>query len=381
MRGFSGILGLALVASAFGCSTPGEVGQYEAALRQANTCDDVLEAIQEDAVAKVDLELKSFIEQDYYGWGEPVALDRGGEEFAGSGGTGGTGAPSADDGANGGADAPSGFSDTNRQVADVDEADIVKVGDEGRKLYIIRGSAFHEFDSWPAAQTSKVSDVEIEGSPIEMFVEGGRAVVFSNVYDGIPGLDDGDLCGGYLGGPEPGLADVDGYYYCGRPYVKVTVIDIAGETHTVLREIYVDGWYNSSRRHDGIVRAVVQSSMQRPASVPYIYDAIYQGGTYPQSREEEVERARAWAAAAKAAIRQTTLDEWLPVWGEMIDGEVQQQPHQCADFYSPSAGMTNYGLTQIVGFEIGGDGAPAIASILGEAGRLHTDSQAGKSTR
>ena len=370
MRGFIGVLGLVLVTGALACSNSSEVSEYEAALRQASSCGDVLDAIQEDAITKVDLELKSFIEQDYYrGWGGPVAFDNFGE--AASGGTGGA-APSAD---GDGADAPSGFSDTNRQVADVDEADIVKVGDEGRKLYVIRGNGFHEFDSWPAAETSKVADVEIEGDAIEMFVDGNRAVVFSSVW-GIEELDDGSLCQGYGYGPEPGLlGDVDGYYYCGRSFVKTTIIDLSADPHEVVREIYVDGWYTSSRRHDSIVRAVVQSSMQRPATVPYLYDIVYNGQVYPESRDAEILLARAWAQQAKQAIRQTTLEQWVPVWGEKIDGEIQVQPHQCADFYSPTPGMTNYGLTQILGIDMQNGGAASIASILGQASHVYANAE------
>ncbi|MBW2377308.1 MAG: beta-propeller domain-containing protein [Deltaproteobacteria bacterium] len=366
MRRFFGLLCLVLIAGSIGCTTSPEVSQYEAALRQAATCDEVLEAIQEDAVAKVDLELKSFIDQDYYQWGGPVAF-----EDVAAGGTRGPEAPTSAEGDNGAAD-PSGFSDTNRQVADVDEADIVKVADEGRKLYVIRGNGFHEFDSWPASQTSKVADLEIEGGAIEMFVEGDRALVFSNTYDVVE-LDDGDLCQGYGGGGAPELADYDGAYYCGRSFVKITVIDLAGETPQAVREIYVDGWYTSSRRHDSIVRAVVQSNMQRPGSVPNLWEILYNGEVYPESRDAEIFLARAWASMAKAAIRATTLDEWVPVWGERIDGEIQQQPVQCADFYSPAPGLTNYGLTQIVGIDMGDDSPAQITSILGQATQVYAN--------
>jgi hypothetical protein len=373
MRRFIGALGFALVASSIGCANNAEVSQYQAALTQASSCDDVLEAIQEDAIAKVDLELKSFIDQDYYrGWGGPVAFDA---VAGGTGGTGGAVPPQAGPEGDNAADAPSGFSDTNRQVADVDEADIVKVGHEGRKLYVIRGNGFYEFDSWPAAQTSKVADVEIEGNALEMFAEGDRAVVFSSVY-GIEALDDGDLCQGYVYGPEPGLAEVDGYYYCGRSYVKITVIDLSSDPREVVREIYVDGWYTSSRRHDNIVRAVVQSSIQRPGTVPYLYDAVYNGNVYPESREAEILLAKAWANQAKEAIRETTLDDWLPVWGERVDGEIQEQPHQCTDFYSPSPGLTDYGLTQIVGIDIGSNSETAITSILGQATQVYANREA-----
>jgi hypothetical protein len=367
MRRFFGLLCLVLIAGSIGCNTSPEVSQYEAALRQAATCEEVLEAIQEDAVAKVDLELKSFIDQEYYYQsGGPVAF-----EDVAAGGTRGPEAPTSAEGDNGAAD-PSGFSDTNRQVADVDEADIVKVADEGRKLYVIRGNGFHEFDSWPASQTSKVADLEIEGGAIEMFVEGDRALVFSNAYN-VVALDDGDLCQGYVGGGAPELADYDGAYNCGRSFVKITVIDLAGETPQAVREIYVDGWYTSSRRHDSIVRAVVQSNMQRPGSVPNLWEILYNGEVYPESRDAEIFLARAWASMAKAAIRATTLDQWVPVWGERIDGEIQQQPVQCADFYSPEPGLTNYGLTQIVGIDMGDDSPAQITSILGQATQVYAN--------
>ena len=372
MRRLIAVFCLAPLVIGTGCKTTTvEGGSYEAALRQARTCDEVLEAIQEDAIAKVDLELQSFIDRDYYRWGEPVAFDAG-RDVGASGGAGGvpTGAPEGD--AGNGAEPPSGFSDTNRQVADVDEADIVKVGDEGRKLYVIRGNGFHEFDSWPAADTSKVADLEIEGGAIEMFVEGDRAIVFSNVY-GVEALDDGDLCQGYYGRPEPGIADVDYYYPCGRSFVKITVIDLSGETPTTIRELYVDGWYTSSRRHEGIVRAVIQSSMQRPGIVPSLWDVVWNGEVYPETPEDENTLALIWAAQAKEAIRATTLEQWVPVWGERIDGEVVEQPVQCFDFYSPSAGLTNYGLTQIVGIDINDDSEAAITSILGQATEVYAN--------
>ena len=54
MRRFFGMLCLVLIGGAIGCTTSSDVSQYEAALRQATTCEEVLEAIQEDAIAKID---------------------------------------------------------------------------------------------------------------------------------------------------------------------------------------------------------------------------------------------------------------------------------------------------------------------------------------
>jgi hypothetical protein len=153
------------------------------------------------------------------------------------------------------------------------------------------------FNSWPASQTSKVADLEIEGSPIEMFVEGDRALVFSNAY-GVEALDDGDLCQGY-GYGAPGVAEGDfvDAYYCGRSFVKLTVIDLSADSSQAVREIYVDGWYTSSRRHDNIVRAVVRAACVA-CHRPQLLDVVYGGDVYPESRDAEISWL-AWAVKAK----------------------------------------------------------------------------------
>jgi hypothetical protein len=100
---------------------------------------------------------------------------------------------------------------------------------------------------------------------------------------------------------------------------------------------------------------------------------VYDGQT-DYSQEALAERARLWAELAKDAIRETTLDEWLPVWGERIDGEVTQLPFQCADFYSPAPGLTNYGLSQVLGLDIDDPEKTALTSILGQASQVYANS-------
>lgn len=353
-------LGLVLILASCNDSSSG-FSAAEGALQQAQDCGDVLESIHADAIAKIDFQARAVEDGTYYGGFGDEGVD-------GGGGTGGAvpAAPTAD---GGGGDGPRGFSDTNRQVADVDEADIVKVGDEGRKLYVIRGNGFYEFDSWPAAETARAADLQIEGSPIEMFVADGRAVVFSAVYD-IRELDDGDLCGS--GGFDPRLVDVpEGGLTCGRSFVKITVIALESEGPRAVREVYVDGFYTSSRRHDDMVRAVVQSHLHQPTSVPELWE-YYEGRQY-ETRQEAIEIAQEWARAAKAAIRETSLEQWLPVWGERVDGEIVEREVQCEDFYSPAPGITDYGLTQIVGIDATEDDPIRIASILGWASVVYSN--------
>lgn len=365
MRTQSTLLVTAILLGAVGCGNA-TVDSRNAGLQRTQTCDDVLQAFQSDALAKVDLEVTSFVDQEYFG----------GVTFGGGVLEGDVGMPvpasSPDDGR---AEDPSGVSDTNRQVAGVDEADIVKVGDDGHKLYVIRNNGFYEFDSWPASQTSKVADIAIEGYVIEMFVHDDRAVVFSNVY-GLEGVDDTDSCGGGVE-PLPGRADIAYPYYCGRSYVKVTSIDLTGDELVSTRELYFEGWYLSSRRHTDLVRAVVQSHIEQPASVPYLWDHLNTLPSYPETRAERATAANTWAKQAKAAIVKTGLSDWLPVQAERVGGEVTELTTQCDGFYAPAPGLTNYGMTQIIGFDSQDDEGPLhVAAILGSASQVYANADA-----
>ncbi|XXX76757.1 beta-propeller domain-containing protein [Sorangium sp. So ce134] len=70
-------------------------------------------------------------------------------------------------------------SDTNTQVAGVDEADIVKT--DGNNLYVLHGESFYTLTAWPASSLAVGNSLAIEGSPIEMFVADDQVVVYSSV--------------------------------------------------------------------------------------------------------------------------------------------------------------------------------------------------------
>src|SRR5690606_13641597 len=75
------------------------------------------------------------------------------------------------------------YSGTNTQVEGVDEADIVKT--DGKYIYLVHGGRFAVLKAWPATELSEASSIDIDGEPIEMFVEEGRALVYS-VVNGDP---------------------------------------------------------------------------------------------------------------------------------------------------------------------------------------------------
>jgi hypothetical protein len=167
-----------------------EQGSNAAALVRAASCEDVLARIQADTIARL-IERAEELRQppDVY-TGDPVVVVGGDEVLPPPVAVPSSPAPEAaadnpllagsatSDSDASGVSGP-GFSDTTAQVREVDEADVIKA--EGDDLYVLQGSSLVKVRAWPAEQTQTLAAVAIEGSPYDMFVSDGRAVVFSSV--------------------------------------------------------------------------------------------------------------------------------------------------------------------------------------------------------
>ncbi|WP_437724296.1 beta-propeller domain-containing protein [Sorangium sp. So ce861] len=178
---------------AVGCVTesstpaPDESASQRAALHRAQSCDDLEALLKQDALAKMNAQIDAMI-ASYAAIGDGRGVGFGGPGVAVPGGAADpTGVPaptppvdnSAEDSAAGGeSDAPA-HSDTNTQVAGVDEADIVKT--DGNNIYILHDQSFYTLTAWPASSLAVGSSLAIEGSPIEMFVADDKVVVYSAV--------------------------------------------------------------------------------------------------------------------------------------------------------------------------------------------------------
>jgi hypothetical protein len=353
-----------LACLALGCQSGGDsgpthpVGGSGALLTQAQGCDDLLNRLQDDGLAKVEMRAQQYMEwyaSDGDRWG-----------------------PTVDAGVADGAEPPSfegpeDHSDTNVQVEGVDEADIVKT--DGTHIYVLSGDQLFLLQSWPADQTSLEGSLSIEGYGQEMFVADGRAVVFSSTLD--PGDDAGSpgYCSPELGAWS-GLPDA-----CyGTGFTKITVADLTGEQPAVERELYIEGSYRSSRRHDATVRAVLQNwGLFHGLGLPDVWSYLSRDGEdfYELSTTERRRRIREWHADATAAVRGTTLDDWLP---RMIDrqGEaLAALPPRCEGFYVPRPGMADDGITQIVGLDmVEASAPPDRTAIWGNADHVYANHDA-----
>ena len=205
--------GLAALSGCGGSTTtePTPIGQDEAMLRRMKSCGELLTELKADASFKLNRNIDRQIDMiqrygaqgGYYGGGLPMSDGRGAPEASnapsapsapGSGGSGGATpspapAPKAQD-----------HSETTTQVAGVDEADFVKVDNE--RIYVLHGTELKVLRAWPKESLAEIGKATVEGTPSEMFLDGQKLVVYSQVNGAKLAVAHGN--GGLLGATHTG---------------------------------------------------------------------------------------------------------------------------------------------------------------------------------
>jgi len=131
------------------------------------------------------------------------------------------------------APAASDYSTTNIQVAGVDEADIVKT--DGEYIYVVCGNKTIIVKAYPPEAAQIVSEIELGGAIIGIFVNGDRLVLFEQempyylYYDDVPALK-------------------ESYMPYVSPKLFIKVYDVSDRENPQLRrEVSTNGQYISSR--------------------------------------------------------------------------------------------------------------------------------------
>jgi hypothetical protein len=352
---------IAIIALA-GCeSTTGErTSTQRGALLRAQSCSELEQLLKEDARTKMNARIDAQIQQ----------TERLGEGPLPYGAAKNGAVPSPGSASSDPSSRAREYSQTNTQIQGVDEADIVKT--DGKYIYLLHGPSFVVLDAWPAANLAEASSFALEGMPVEMFVRDSTAVIYS-IVEGTPiyaaaGIapraeySDGyayaavtPAVGGY---PGPG-------YYRPNPLTKVTVLRITDAHPALARELYFEGSYVSSRRVDGHVRTVLQGGAHGP-DLAYWPESTTDAAL-PATKEEWVEAFEALRRKNAAAIDASVAADWLPyVMARQANGvSAAQMP--CGDFYVPTAGSTEYGLTTVASIDLGApDDPPRTAGILAQ---------------
>ncbi|MCK4843353.1 MAG: beta-propeller domain-containing protein, partial [Dehalococcoidia bacterium] len=131
------------------------------------------------------------------------------------------------------APADSDYSTTNIQVAGVDEADIIKT--DGEYIYFVSGNKTIIVKAYPPEQAQIVSEIELEGTIIGIFINGNRLVVFEQETPYYLYYDDVRVVS-------------ETYVPYISPTIAIKVYDVSDRENPQLqREVSSDGQYVSSR--------------------------------------------------------------------------------------------------------------------------------------
>lgn len=336
-----------------------------ATLERARSCEDLLTRIQDDAIARLDDQIRA-----YRLYGGPAGAEIGVDSTnSGSGGAlaGDVAAPGrgAEDPSVSGGNGSREFSDTNTQVAGVDEADILKT--DGERLYLLHGSELFLLSLWPADETRLLGSAPVEGTPFELFVHDGKAIVFSSTH-----LDLGD--DGGAGAPAPTIDCIDCYGGYGTEFTRVSVFDVSGDQPVLERELLFEGHYVSARRHDDVVRVVIQGGFRAPGLF-YPEVSTHDAFGRPYSDADIAEQLETWRSRVARDIRATTLEDWVPRRYESSEDGWAELSKLCDGYYVPEPGMVQSGVTQVVAFDLGGAGTPDVVSVLGGAQHVYANQE------
>ncbi len=297
----------ALCAPLWGCAPSPEV----ATLQQFKTCEAVSQYIKEQA-SRINTTDWYNPDQRYFGGmfggsvmaGAPADMAMPAGEATTTSRSNSANKSSASSGS-------TNYSQTNVQVAGVDEADIVKNDD--KYIYVLRSPYFLMYKAWPAKELKLVGQHKLDGNLTEMFVHNQKVVVFATVNSAQKSSTSSQIYG----------------------VTQITVLDISTpESPKELRQVTIEGSYKTSRRVGSMVRVVVHSPLRNPIAATQRSSSSLDPWTQKITKLGN-------AQAYNQALSTTKLHDWLPTFKEKIskDGatqEINTTPADCSNFHSPS---------------------------------------------
>ena len=135
------------------------------------------------------------------------------------------------------------YSQTNIQVAGVDEPDFVK--NDGRYIYVISGTTLAIVDAYPATSASVISKTELEDSPREIFINGDRLVLLKSGSEEVVSTEEqpAPVSAGKMAIMPPRYP-----YYRSAPVTHAVFYDISDRAHPkVVKDFTIDGDYVNAR--------------------------------------------------------------------------------------------------------------------------------------
>ena len=239
----------------------GERARSSPGLMQYDQCEDLLndlqEAIFEESLVSLDQNAYwHWTDSYFYRGGEDIGMIAEGAAMDDSDSAVSTPSVGSSDSSNK-ADGPvagTDFSGTNNQEQGVDEADFMKT--DGRWIYVLNNGKLVILGVPEFGQLEMMSNMSLEGSPMQMLIDENRLVIVSSVY--YWNLESDDPLRNILAFDEP---NEWGYYdYRISNLVKYTVVDVSNRTTPEIeREVYVEGYYHTARLVNSTVRSVTHA--------------------------------------------------------------------------------------------------------------------------
>lgn len=307
---------------------------FSAALEAFDSCDDLETRLK----ANLSEEMKAMLLQTAEWWGGGGILYEDGV------------APEQVDGSTN-SDKQEGedYSGTNNQESGVDEADFVKT--DGDHIYLLNGNRLEIFGTEVFGDLVPESTLVLEGRPNQMLIAGDRAVVFSYVY--MRELSE-DHPLRKLFGPDCNDYDCYRYWYS---FMKTTVLDISDRTKPlVLKEMYMEGWFNGARKVDGSVWVVTHTYKEIPG-LKYWPDLPEDFWKLSEEAKQAVLDQAVLDAIAhnEKIIHAASLDAFLPSL-YMADGagglEVQPFTEENCKNFSIAQDSLNRGITSVMTLQL-----------------------------
>jgi len=206
------------------------------------------------------------------------------------------------------------YSETNNQVAGVDEADFVK--NDAYYIYMLSNNKFQIIKAWPAVDAKKISEFQIQGTPDKMFIYNNRVMIYSSLE------------------PENSVNEYSYYYQrdeCTYGYnceftgngknLKITMLDITEISKPkLIREIYYMGSFLNARRIDDAVHTVVIFPEMQIEGLKYWPDELnyyYWNYEYDLSNEEIEAMFSKLRHENEKLILDSDISQWMPSYRDI----------------------------------------------------------------
>lgn len=234
------------------------------------------------------------------------------------------------------------FSGTNNQESDVDEADFIKTN--GFNIFMLNGNLLLIMGIPEFGELYLESNTSIEGNPIQMMLEGDKLVIASSVNSAETS--------------NQKLVSQNSIHSINL--VKYTILNVSNASSPeVVKEVYVEGNYQTARLVDGTVRSITHfwtyiKDLQSYVNLPIEY---WEEGNYDA-------RMELWNSSVKDVIENNTkiiealtLDDFSPhVYEVKIDqpkifNQLPISSENCSEF-SASEDSAGRGFTTIMTLDL-----------------------------